>query len=142
MLRAKTLQGFGGLLRKYCPKRNNPVFTELIKSLLITSDRNNNDNSSLNKDKLVALLTNNVGYSQLYKNEMSNFCWQPLADVDIDTVEKLIGKNEFKKIEQDNLGKEVLHCYRTSNINNHHGHGNYNPYMHYTFKFTGYRDRH
>jgi len=142
MLNAKTLPGFGGLLRKYCPKRNNQVFTELIKGLLKTSDTNNNDNNSLSRDKLVALLTNNVEYSQLYNNEMANFHWQPLADVDIDTLEKIVGKDVLSKIEQDNLGKEVLHCYRTSNMLNRHGHGNENPNMHYTFKFTSYRDRH
>jgi hypothetical protein len=138
MLNSKTLQGFGGLLRKYCPKRNNQVFTELIKSLLKTSDINN----TLNRDKLVALLTNNVEYSQLYNNEMAKFSWQPLADVDIDTLEKIVGKDELSKIEHNNLGKEVLHCYRTSNILNRHGHGNDNPNMHYIFKFTGYRNRH
>lgn len=142
MLRAKTLEGFGGLLRKYCPKRNNPVFTELIKNLLITSDINQNGDNTLNKDKLIALLTNTVGYSQLYNNEIAKLCWQPLDDVNIDILETIVGKDELKQIEIDNLGKEVLHCYRTSYIYNHHGFGNYNPNMHYRFKFTGYRDRH
>ena len=140
MLNAKTLQGFGGLLRKYCPNRNNPVFTELIKNLLIISD--NNETNSLNKDKLVALLTNQVGYSKLYTNEMAHFCWQPIANVDIDILEKIVGKGELEKIERDNLNKPVLHCYRPLNKNNQHGHGNDNPNMHYTFNFTGYRDRH
>jgi hypothetical protein len=142
MLNAKTLDGFGGLLRKYCPKRNNLVFTELIKNLLKTSDKNNNVNNSLNRDKLVSLLTNRVGNSLLYNNEMANFCWQPLMDVDIDILEKIVGAGEFRKIEQENLGKKVLHCYRTSYKINHNGYGNYNPCMHYTFQFTGYRDRH
>ena len=138
MLNSKTLEGFGGLLRKYCPKRNNVVFTELIKNLLITTDAN----KSLNKEKLVTLLTNTVGYSKLYKNEMADLCWQPLKDVDIDDLEKVVGKDELKKIEQDNRGKTVLHCYRTSYKLNRNGYGNYNPNMDYTFSFTGYRNRH
>ena len=142
MLNAKTLDGFGGLLRKYCPKRNNQVFTELIKNLLKATDINDNVNNSLNKDKLIALMTNKVGNSLLYNNEMAKFCWQPLMDVDINMLEKIVGAEEFRKIEQENMGKTVLHCYRCSYINNQHGYGNYNPNMHYTFKFTGYRDRH
>ncbi|CAF1334115.1 unnamed protein product, partial [Rotaria magnacalcarata] len=31
IVNAKTLEGFGGLLRKYCPRRWGPVFSELIK---------------------------------------------------------------------------------------------------------------
>ncbi|CAF0963030.1 unnamed protein product [Brachionus calyciflorus] len=142
MLNAKTLDGFGGLLRKYCPKRNNQVFTELIKNLMKPTDMNENVNNSLNRDKLIALMTNRVGNSFLYNNEMANFCWQPLTDVDINNLEKIVGPEEFRKIEKENLGKEVLHCYRCSYKNNHNGYGNYNPNMHYTFKFSGYRDRH
>lgn len=142
MLNAKTLEGFAGLLRKYCPKRCNQVFTELIKNLLITSDIDHNIKNSLNREKLVALLTNQVGNTVLYNNEIAKFCWQPLQDVDIDILENIVGKDEFKKIEQENLGKLVVHCYRTSYKNNCHGYGNYNPCMHYLFKFTGYRDRH
>ncbi|CAF5144332.1 unnamed protein product, partial [Rotaria sp. Silwood1] len=86
MLTSKTLEGFGGLLRKYCPKRCGPLFSEVIKELLVLpqTDKTERDViTATNKDKLVALLTNQVGYSQLYNNEMSAFCWQPSADVDI-----------------------------------------------------------
>lgn len=141
MLNAKTLEGFGGLLRKYCPKRCNQIFTELIKNLLITCDINQNGNL-LNREKLVALLTNQIGNTVLYKNEIAKFCWQPLQDVDIESLENIVGKVDFERIEKDNQGKLVLHCYRTTNKNNHNGYGNYNPCMHYVFKFTGYRDRH
>ncbi|CAF1175922.1 unnamed protein product [Rotaria sordida] len=144
MLTTKTLEGFGGLLRKYCPKRCGPLFSEVIKNLLILPQANEierNVNSIMNKDKLVALLTNQIGYSQLYNNEMSVFCWQPLADVNIDLLAQVVGKDEFKKIEKDNLGKYVLHCYRISNKSNRHGYSNYKPNMNNKFKFTGYNDR-
>ncbi|UJR20468.1 hypothetical protein I4U23_023597 [Adineta vaga] len=140
MLTAKTLEGFGGLLRKYCPKRCGPVFTDLIKNLMIVPP--SNEKTVMNKEKLVALLTNKVGYSRLYTNEMSKFCWQPLADVDINTLSNIIGRKEFNAIEKDNIGQDVLHCYRTSNKANQHGYGNYRPNMNYKFKFTGYDDRH
>ncbi|CAF1362928.1 unnamed protein product [Adineta steineri] len=140
VLTAKTLEGFAGLLRKYCPKRCGPVFTESIKNFMILPQTD--ENNVLIKEKLIALLTNTVGYSRLYDNQMSNFCWQPLADVDISLLEKIVGQDELKKIEQDNRGKKVLHCYRTINKANQHGHSNYNPNMNYTFVFTGYNDRH
>jgi len=135
MLNSKTLEGFAGLLRKYCPKRCGPIFTELIKQLMDSS-------GELYKEKLIALLTNTVSHSRLYNNEISKFCWQPLADVDVDTLERLVGINELKQIEKDNLNKPVLHCYRTSNKLNQHGYGNYNPNLNYTFTFSGYRYRH
>jgi hypothetical protein len=141
MLIAKKLEGFGGLLRKYCPKRCGPVFSELIQNLLIIPESNEDADNSLNRDKLVALLTNQVGNSRLYINEMSRFCWQPLVDVNIHLLAKIVGKNQLQKIEKDNYGRDVLHCYRLSNKSNRHGCSNYKPNMHNIFKFTGYNDR-
>ncbi len=140
ILTAKTLEGFGGLLRKYCPKRCGPVFTEMIKNLLIVPPTT--EGTVLNKEKLIALLTNEIGNSRLYTNEMSNFVWQPLADVSIYELSGIIGNKELQKIEKANLGKNVLHCYRVSNKSNQHGYGNYKPNMNNVFKFTGYNDRH
>ncbi|CAF1618039.1 unnamed protein product, partial [Adineta ricciae] len=140
LLTAKTLEGFGGLLRKYCPKRCGPVFTELVKGLLTVPPTV--QNATLNKEKLVSLLTNKVGYSNLYTNAISRFCWQPLADVNIDTLAEIVGKTELRTIEKGNLGSDVLHCYRVSNALNHHGYGNYNPNMNNIYKFSGYNDRH
>lgn len=139
LLTAKTLEGFGGLLRKYCAERCGPVFTELIKNLLIVPPVING--AGLNKEKLVALLTNQVGNARLYTNEISRFVWQPIADVDIDQLARIAGEDELKKIENDNRGKPVVHCYRVSNKSNHHGHGNYNPNLNYTFNFIGYKHR-
>lgn len=145
MLTTKTLEGFGGLLRKYCPKRCGPVFSEVIKNLLVLPETNQIDGDDqivTNKNKLIALLTNQVGYSHLYNNEMASFCWQPLVDVKIDLLAKIVGKNEFKKIERENFGKNVLHCYRISNKTNRHGYSNYKPNMNNIYKFTSYNDRH
>lgn len=140
LLTAKTLEGFGGLLRKYCPERCGPVFTALIKNLLATPSIV--DGTVLNREKLIALLTNTVGHSRLYENtDVSKFVWQPLADVNIDQLARIVGEDDLKKIERDNSGKPVVHCYRISNKMNHHGHGNYNPNPHYTFKFLNYRTR-
>ncbi len=73
---------------------------------------------------------------------MSKFVWQPLADVNIYQLAGIVGHKELEKIEKENLGKNVLHCYRVSNKPNHHGYGNYKPNMNYIFRFTGYNDRH
>ncbi|CAF4194371.1 unnamed protein product [Rotaria sp. Silwood2] len=145
VLTSKTLEGFGGLLRKYCSKRCGSLFSDVIKNLLVlpqTNETEGNVNTATNKDKLIALLTNQVGYSQLYNNEMSAFCWQPLADVDINLLAKIVGQREFEKIEKKNMSEYVLHCYRISNKPNRHGFSNYKPNMNNKFKFTGYNDRH
>lgn len=72
---------------------------------------------------------------------MASYCWQPLTDEDISLLTKIIGENEFKKIENENLGKKVLHCYRTLNKSNRHCYSNYKPNMNNIYKFTGYNDR-
>ena len=142
MVTAKTLEGFAGLLRKYCLHRCGPFFTELIRKLVVLpASTSSSSDPVLKKEKLVALMTNQVGYSQLYNNKISRFCWQPLADVNIDTLETIVGQGEFRSIESANRGNPVLHCYRTSNKSNHHGHGNYRPNLDYTFKFISYRSR-
>lgn len=58
---------------------------------------------------------------------MANFCWQPLADVNIDILAEIVGKDKLKRIEQENLGKNVLHCFRVSSRYkfNRHKHSNY-----------------
>ncbi|CAF1290456.1 unnamed protein product [Didymodactylos carnosus] len=137
----KTLEGFGGLMRKYCPERHGEIFTEVIKSLLSSSVSQQCEGSSIsNKDKLIALLTNQVGYSPLYNN-LRDFCWQPLKDVDINVLRQIVGVKELKKIEDDNSGKKVVHCYRISNKENRHGYGNYYPNMRNIFKFISYSQR-
>lgn len=139
------MEGFGGLLRKYCPKRCGELFSEVIKNLLILPEKKENNpnvTTATNRDKLIALLTNQVGYSQLYNNDMTQFCWQPLIDVNIDLLAKIVGKHEFEKIEKQNKGKAVLHCYRVPTRNNRHGYSNYRPNMSNVYRFTGYHDRH
>jgi len=123
------------------------ILLQLVKGknllILTQSDETSGDNKTVsNKDKLVALLTNQVGYSRLYNNQIGDYCWQPLADVDINLLRKIVGRNELTKIEKENRGKPVLHCYRIINKANRHGYSNYNPCMHNVFKFTGYDDRH
>ena len=142
MVTAKTLEGFGGLLRKYCPQRCGPFFTELIRKLVdVDPSTDSSSEPVLKKEKLVALMTNQVSYSKLYQNAIGHFCWQPLADVDINKLKAIVGQDEFRSIEKDNRGKDVVHCYRTSNKLNHHGYGNYRPNLDYKFKFISYRDR-
>ena len=142
ILTAKTLEGFAGLMRRYCSKRCGSLFMEVVKNLMNSSQGTGNLNVILNKEKLVALLTNEIGYSRLYVNEVSSFCWQPLTNVDIDQLSRIVGKEEFDRIERNNLNKPVLHCYRLPNKSNRSGHSNFRPYMGNQWRFTGYRDRH
>lgn len=144
ILTAKTLEGFGGLMRKYCPSRCGRLFDVVVSGLLALPSSDSNDSkvkSVLNKEKLTALMTNEIGYSAFYKNQIGRFCWQPLKNVDLDALSTIVGTEQFKAIETKNRGKPVVHCYRTSNKANQHGHSNYNPFLDHDLRFISYSDR-
>ena len=122
-----------------------PIFTELITSLLVpaqSAEANGVDGAASNRDKLIALLTNEVGFSRLYEGAIGELCWQPLADVDIHQLENVVGTEKFRQIEKENRGKNVLRCYRVLNKSNRLGYSNYNPYMNKRYPFISYSDRH
>ena len=78
----------------------------MIKNLLIVPSTI--EGTVLNKEKLIALLTNQVNNSRLYTNEISNFVWQPLADVSIYELTGIVGNKELQKIEKENRGKRCF----------------------------------
>jgi hypothetical protein len=126
----KTVEGFGGIMRKYCPKRLGPVLDAVVHKLIATKDAN----------KLVALLTNRVSHTPLYKL-LDDSAWQPLSNIDMKVVGEIIGEKELDMIEHANVGKNVVHCYRVSNLANRHGYGNHKPYMFHGLKFISYAKR-
>jgi len=134
IVKAKTLEGFGGLLRKYCPKRCEKIFHLAVNQLMDLT----NTEAVLVREKLVTLLSNQINYSVLYI-DIAHYCWQPL--VSIADLVQIVGKDELQEIENKNKGKKVVHCYRASNLSNRHGYGNLNPNMNYTFTFQSYSYR-
>jgi len=126
---SKTLKGFGGLMRKYCPKRCGVIFDIVVKNLVTVGG------AVLAREKIVALLTNRISNTPLYYN-LDSFCWQPL--INMDYIRGIVGDAELNEIERTNIGKNVVRCYRLSNKLNYHGFGNHNPFMQEPYKFIGY----
>ena len=134
LLTAKTLEGFAGLLRKYCPKRFGPIFKEVLQKLATLPESELSDASGKayrNRDKLLVLLTNEVGYSKVYTGELGKYSWQPSAFIDVTLLEKVLGKEKFRETQVHRTTTTIrgIHVYRASDKPNRHGHCNSNPYL-------------
>lgn len=132
LLTAKTLEGFAGLLRKYCPKRFGPIFKELLQQLvtLPESDLNNPAGKAYrNRDKLLVLITNEVGLSKVYTGDVGEYAWQPSAFIDVKLLEKVLGAEKFRATVGKPTTTTAYHGYRASDKPNRHGHCNSNPYL-------------
>jgi hypothetical protein len=126
-LNCKTLNGFAGIMRRYCPKRYGVIFDNIVRAL-------EREECS---DKLRALLSNRTQYSKVYLDD--DVCWQPYWDTD--NIRRLVGPDIFDAIEKTNFGKTVYHCYRPSNKANYHGWSNLHPNPNRLFKFISYNQR-
>ncbi|UJR19527.1 hypothetical protein I4U23_022657 [Adineta vaga] len=132
LLTARTLEGFAGLLRKYCPKRFGPIFKEVLQKLVTLPESDLSDTSGkafLNREKLAVLMTNEIGYSQVYTGDVGKYVWEPSVYVDVTLLHKVLGPEKLKEIRIKNTGKIRFHGYRLSDIPNRHGHCNSNPYL-------------
>ena len=148
---SKTVEGFAGFMRKYCPGRRGLLFTFIIYRLL-------SGGCTLTKEKLVCLLTNKVGYTTFYQH-LDEYCWKPVGfsncekeeDLNDDLllvhrtteetmkrIRQIVGNDELRKIEKANMGKKVVKSYRIRNIPNRHGFSNFNPNPYHILTFTGY----
>lgn len=138
----KTIEGFAGILRKYCPTRCGLIYNEIIIKLL--------DAKSivvLRKEKLYGLLSNHPfaladgseRYGQLYIGEQEKTCWKPSL-TQLNRLKEILGDESITKIEKDNISKNltVRHRYRESGKPNRHGHSNLYPNPDLTYTFKGY----
>lgn len=133
-LQFRSVRAFAGLMRKYCVRRCGPVFDAVVKGLLAESA------GVARREKLIALMTNMVGYTPFYKGHgLGDTIWQPHAGVDVEVLRSVVGP-EFDEIEKQNLTKPVVHCYRLHKPNRQ-GNSNSHPNMNRLFPFLGYRQR-
>jgi hypothetical protein len=132
LLTAKTLEGFAGLLRKYCPKRFGPIFKGLLQQLVTLPQSELSDPSGkayLNRDKLLVLITNEVGHSKVYAGDVGQYAWQPSAFIDVKLLEKVLGTEKYRETQGTTTTYTSFHVYRASDKPNRHGHCNSNPYL-------------
>ncbi|CAF1084048.1 unnamed protein product [Adineta steineri] len=114
-LNCKTLEGFAGLMRKYCSQCRGPLFTEIFKQLLPPSDDNENDSIAgkiTKKDKLIALITNQIPTTTTIKPfyNTKNYQRQSYYDGRMDSLYEFINNNEVTEIQLHHLEKIVVYC--------------------------------
>ncbi|CAF1216812.1 unnamed protein product, partial [Didymodactylos carnosus] len=123
ILNCKTLEGFGGLMRKYCSQRCGPIFTEVIKQLILLDDDDNNTVAVTKKDKLAALFRNQISTATvekpLYEDEaMKGWRWNSEDESQIERFKRFIDTRAITDIEYENwnrsddIEKSVFYCYR------------------------------
>lgn len=135
ILNTKTLKGFAGLMLKYCPDRCGAIINS-VSNYLISCKNIDGEELDIDhrKEMLKALLSNMVDYSKFY-TKLDHQCWVPLTGMH--KLRDIIG-SELDTIEQQHIGKRVLHRYRLSDKPNRQGHCNSNPYRYFMSKFNGY----
>ncbi|CAF1609009.1 unnamed protein product, partial [Didymodactylos carnosus] len=126
ILNCKTLEGFGGLMRKYCLQRCGPIFTEVVKQLILLDDDDDDDNNTVavtKTDKLAAPFRNQISTATvekpLYKDEaMKGWRWNSGNESQIKRFKEFIDTRAITDIEyenwdkSENLEKSVFYCYR------------------------------
>ncbi|CAF1103948.1 unnamed protein product, partial [Didymodactylos carnosus] len=125
ILNCKTLEGFGGLMRKYCLQRCGPIFTEVIKQLILLDDDDDDNNTVAvtKKDKLAALFRNQISTATvekpLYEDEaMKGWRWNSEDESQIKRFKEFIDTRAITDIEygnwdkSENLEKSAFYCYR------------------------------
>lgn len=145
-LMSKTLEGFGGILRKYCNCRNGPIFDKIYDGLI--NGTINGEDVVLQKEKLYSLLSNELRYGKLYEGNIpvpqlsgkqwEQFCWLPYYGMS--KVVKLLGADVVNRIANFNVSnnKLVFRKYRANCIPNRHGYSNHNPNYNSLYNFNGY----
>ncbi|CAF3984380.1 unnamed protein product [Rotaria sp. Silwood1] len=124
-LNCKTLEGFAGLMRKYCSKRRGPIFTEVFKQLLPPyKDESDNIHVGVTKeDKLIALLSNTISttittkpiYHDMKQYDRSHF------DGLIDALSWFIKQNNVYNIKYLIVRKPIVYGIGISTVSDQSG---------------------
>lgn len=114
-LNCKTLEGFAGVMRKYCPNRRGPIFTEVFRQLLVSFDNGDHDtvDTATKKEKLMALLVNHVSTATATKAiyEDMNQCYSlPSLDGTLRSLRQFIDYMGVDQIGLQNRGKLAVYC--------------------------------
>lgn len=108
MLNTKSLEAYGGLMLKYCPRRNGFIFDATVNGILLGCE--------MGREKLISLLENKISNTTLYTNSLEfNSVWQPL--VPLSKIIEIVGEDKFREIEKVHITnrKIAYHTYRVGN---------------------------
>ncbi|CAF4769731.1 unnamed protein product, partial [Rotaria sp. Silwood2] len=111
-LNYKTLEGFAGVMRKYCPGRRGPIFSEVFIQLLESYDKGEGETvgTATKKEKLMALLKNQIstttGTKVIYE-DMDQCHSLPSLDEQLRSLLRFIDEKEVEQIALQNRGRLV-----------------------------------
>jgi hypothetical protein len=114
-LNSKTLEGFAGVMRKYCSKRRGPIFTEVFIQLLDSFDDGNNDTvgTATKEEKLMALLENQISTTTATKaiyEDMGRCYSLPSLDGQLRSLRRFVDEQKVDQIALQNRGKLAVYC--------------------------------
>lgn len=111
-LNCKTLEGFAGVMRKYCSNRRGPIFTDVFRQLLASYGDSNPVDAATKKQKLMALLENHVSTATATKAiyEDMNQCYSLSLDGQLKGLEQFIDGMNVDQIGLQNRGKLAVYC--------------------------------
>ena len=117
-LNCKTLEGFAGVMRKYCPNHRGPIFSEVFIRLLESYDEGEGDTvgTATKKEKLMALLKNQISTTTATKviyEDMDQCHSLPSLDEQLRSLRQFIDEKEVEQIGLQNRGRLVVYCRRT-----------------------------
>jgi hypothetical protein len=116
-LNCKTLEGFGGVMRKYCPNHRGPIFSEVFIRLLELYDKGEDDTvgTATKKEKLMALLKNQIStttVTEVIYEDMDQCHSLPCLDEQLRSLRRFIDEKKVEQIGLQNRGRLVVYCRR------------------------------
>lgn len=112
-LNCKTLEGFAGLMRKYCSHRCGPIFTEIFKQLLLSYDDDDDTATATKDDKLMALLKNQVSTTTstkpIYNDRKQYYCRSSFYG-QLQALRGFIDENEVDQFQLKDRGPFAVYC--------------------------------
>lgn len=117
-LNCKTLEGFAGIMRKYCSNRRGPIFSEVFRALIVSYDGNDDNTvgTATKKEKLMALLKNQVSTAtstQMIYDDMDQCDSLPSMDEELRSLRRFIDEKKVEQVGLQNRGRLVVYCRRT-----------------------------
>ncbi|CAF1606828.1 unnamed protein product [Adineta ricciae] len=117
-LNCKTLEGFAGVMQKYCPDRRGYIFSQVFIQLLESFDKNEDDtvDGATKKEKLMALLKNQISTTMstkvIYK-DMEECHSLPSIDEQLCKLRRFIDEKKVEELTLRNEGRLIVYCRKT-----------------------------
>ena len=118
VLNCKTLEGFGGIMRKYCPDRRGPIFSEIFTHLLESYEEGegDTDGAATKKEKLISLLKNQISSTTATEaifKDMDRCDSFSSLDGQLRSLRRFIDEKSVEHVGLQNRGRLVVYCRRT-----------------------------